>query len=63
MGILQFIFSVSDNSICEYSEHLKTGPTGFGTVIFRTLFKSGFRMVKGSHFVKTIQKPDKKSGF
>jgi hypothetical protein len=32
-------------------------------VIFRMLFVSGFRMVKGSHFEKTIQKPDQKSGF
>jgi hypothetical protein len=40
-----------------------TGPSGIQMVIFWTLFKLGFGMVKGSHFVKTIRKPDKKSGF
>jgi hypothetical protein len=27
-------------------------------VIFQTLLKSGFQMVKGSHFVKIIPEPD-----
>jgi hypothetical protein len=41
-----------------YSEPPNTGPSGIRMVIFQTLFKSGFQMVKGSHFVKTIQKPE-----
>jgi hypothetical protein len=46
-----------------YSEPPNTGLSGIQMVIYRTLFVSGFRMVKGSHFVKTIRKPDEKSGF
>ncbi len=46
-----------------YSDPPNTGPSGFRMVIFRTLLKSGFQMVKGTHLVFTIPKPDKKSGF
>jgi hypothetical protein len=35
----------------KYSEHPKTGSSGIQMVIFRTLFKSGFRLVKGNHLV------------
>jgi hypothetical protein len=44
--------------LSEYSEPPNTGLSGIRMVIFQTLLKSGFQMVKGSHFVKTIQKPD-----
>jgi hypothetical protein len=42
----------------EYSDPPDTGPSGIRMIIFWTLLKSGFQMVKGSHFVKTILKPD-----
>jgi hypothetical protein len=49
--------------IPDYSEPPNTGPSGIQMVIFWTLFESGFQMVKGSHFAKTIRKPNEKSGF
>jgi hypothetical protein len=42
-----------------YSDPPNTRPSGIRMVIFRTLFGSGFQMVKGSHLVFTIRKPDK----
>jgi hypothetical protein len=39
-----------------YSQHLKSGLSGFRMVIFRTQFVSGFCF--GSHLVFSIRKPD-----
>jgi hypothetical protein len=36
----------------KYSQHPKTGPSGFQMVIFRTLFMSGFQIV--SHLVLVL---------
>jgi hypothetical protein len=40
------VFCLSYHKIILYSEHPNTGPSGIRMVIFRTLFVSGFRMVK-----------------
>jgi hypothetical protein len=43
-----------------YSQHSKSGPSGFRMVIFRTLFESCFQMLWPPF---CIRKPDKLSGF
>jgi ATP-dependent DNA ligase len=46
----------------KYSDHLKTGPSGFRMVIFQTKFGSGFKMALAAILLKkNIQKLDKKS--
>jgi hypothetical protein len=50
----EYLFS---QFLTAYSQHPKTGRSGFRMVIFRTLFESGFRTV--SHLVFTIRKPDR----
>jgi hypothetical protein len=45
-------------SVPDYSEPLNTGLSGIRMVIFRTDYKSGFRMVSAAILFFTIRKPD-----
>jgi hypothetical protein len=44
----------------KYSQHPKSGPSGFQMVIFQTQFVSSFQMVKSAIL---FRKPDDLSGF